>query len=542
MSKSKSGDATLAGRVATLWRKRRREREKGVVRLGSDAVSFASHQCERLRSAEGTEEEEDDETADETVDEIEDDVQDEIEDDVEDEVEDGTREEAENNEKDEAEDKENDEVEDEKKDEGEDEKKDEREGEEKDEMEVVAKVVARKEAENEEKDEAEGEEEDEIEEDVEDEIEDDVEDEIEDDVEDEIEDDVEDEIEDDVEDEIEDDVELLYLLLHLLLYLLLHLLLYLLLHLLLYLLLHLLLYLLDVEDEVEDVTREEAENEEKDEAEDKEKDEVQDEKKGEGEDENKDEGEGEDKDEMEDVAKVVARKEAEDKEKDEVEGEEEDMGEEEGNSQSARESWLTAPNNSRGNAFPRGIETGRRTPPRPRIRKKIPHSPSFKKRQAPGISKVTLAEKMRDSADLIQPGVDGEPAIYELWKSVVVENKYLGIVKFDIGPRLRTKQEERVLMIVGQTGAGKTTMINGLANYVYGVRWEDDFRFKIITEKGDVNADDRAHSQTKGVSAYSFNWKEGMTIPYTLTVIDTPGFGDSEGLRRDEELVVKVNL
>ncbi|CAG0906596.1 unnamed protein product, partial [Darwinula stevensoni] len=83
-------------------------------------------------------------------------------------------------------------------------------------------------------------------------------------------------------------------------------------------------------------------------------------------------------------------------------------------------------------------------------------------------------------------------------------------------------------------------MINGLTNYVYGIEWKDDFRFKIITEKGDVNADDKAHSQTKGISAYSFNWRQGMRIPYTLTVIDTPGFGDCEGLHKDEELVVKM--
>ncbi|CAG0904088.1 unnamed protein product, partial [Darwinula stevensoni] len=51
---------------------------------------------------------------------------------------------------------------------------------------------------------------------------------------------------------------------------------------------------------------------------------------------------------------------------------------------------------------------------------------------------------------------------------------------------------------------------------------------------------DGIHSQTKWVSAYSFLWQEGMRIPYTLTVIDTPGLGDTEGLQRDEELVVKM--
>ncbi|CAG0904882.1 unnamed protein product, partial [Darwinula stevensoni] len=237
------------------------------------------------------------------------------------------------------------------------------------------------------------------------------------------------------------------------------------------------------------------------------------------------------------------------KKNDKAEDEEEETAHEEGRSQSSSKSWSTAPNAAKSKKIPRAIRTGRENAPRPGIKKEIPqrprmnkefqHIPRIEKQRARCFPETTLAEEMKGLAKLIQSGVDGKPAIYELWKSVVVENKEMGIAKFDIGPRLR-KQDERVLMVVGKTGAGKTTMINSLANYVYGVRWEDDFRFKVITEKGDVNANDKANSQTKGVSAYTFNWKEGMTIPYTLTVIDTPGFADSEGLHKDEELVVKL--
>ncbi|CAG0899608.1 unnamed protein product [Darwinula stevensoni] len=261
---------------------------------------------------------------------------------------------------------------------------------------------------------------------------------------------------------------------------------------------------------------------------------------------------------------------AESENKDETEdGNDGETGDEEAGSQSSSKSWSTAPNTAKSKKILRDIGTGRENAPRPGINKEIPQRPRIKKEipQRPRINKelpqrprikkeipqrpsmnkeiphiprtAILAEEMKGLAKPIQSGVDGKPAIYELWKSVVVENKDMGIATFDIGPRLPTKQE-RVLMIVGQTGAGKTTMINSLANYVYGVQWKDNFRFKIITEKGDVKADDRAHSQTKGITAYSFNWKEGMAIPYTLTVIDTPGFGDSEGLHRDEELVVKM--
>ena len=39
--------------------------------------------------------------------------------------------------------------------------------------------------------------------------------------------------------------------------------------------------------------------------------------------------------------------------------------------------------------------------------------------------------------------------------------------------------EDKVVLLVGPTGAGKTTPVNAVANYIMGVQWEDDFRFKI---------------------------------------------------------------
>lgn len=92
-------------------------------------------------------------------------------------------------------------------------------------------------------------------------------------------------------------------------------------------------------------------------------------------------------------------------------------------------------------------------------------------------------------------------------------------------------------MIVGATGSGKSTLINGMANYILGVKWNDQFRFKLIT---DETHQSQAHSQTQEVTAYTIHKMEGSRIPYALTVIDTPGFGDTQGVQRDKEIISQI--
>jgi hypothetical protein len=49
-------------------------------------------------------------------------------------------------------------------------------------------------------------------------------------------------------------------------------------------------------------------------------------------------------------------------------------------------------------------------------------------------------------------------------------------------------------MMVGMTGAGKSLMLNNMVNYVYGVSFQDNFRFKLISEEEEVA--DRRDSST----------------------------------------------
>ncbi|XP_034006745.1 uncharacterized protein LOC117498713 [Trematomus bernacchii] len=93
------------------------------------------------------------------------------------------------------------------------------------------------------------------------------------------------------------------------------------------------------------------------------------------------------------------------------------------------------------------------------------------------------------------------------------------------------------IMLLGATGAGKSTLINGLINYIVGVEWEDDFRFKLVDED---QSRSQAESQTPEVTVYKINHQEGFKIPFSLTVVDTPGFGDTRGIGRDKEITEQI--
>ncbi|CAG0885309.1 unnamed protein product [Darwinula stevensoni] len=146
---------------------------------------------------------------------------------------------------------------------------------------------------------------------------------------------------------------------------------------------------------------------------------------------------------------------------------------------------------------------------------------------------VTLAEKMAQMCR----SIDG--FIHELPRKKIYEDTKNRLAKFETGEKGPKSGPGKVLMLVGATGAGKSTLINGMINYVYGVKWEDPFRFKLIVDEGAGKFE--AHSQTKWITAYVLHQQEGFHLPSTLTLIDTPGFGDTEGIKADDELRIQIH-
>lgn len=112
---------------------------------------------------------------------------------------------------------------------------------------------------------------------------------------------------------------------------------------------------------------------------------------------------------------------------------------------------------------------------------------------------------------------------------------------FEIGrPSKRSARDHKFIILMGATGSGKSTLINGMVNYIHGVRWEDTFRFKCVREDESI-AQNQAHSQTSSVTAYTIHHHEGIIVPYSITIIDTPGYGDTRGIERDKSITQMIH-
>ncbi|XP_073762304.1 uncharacterized protein isoform X1 [Danio rerio] len=100
--------------------------------------------------------------------------------------------------------------------------------------------------------------------------------------------------------------------------------------------------------------------------------------------------------------------------------------------------------------------------------------------------------------------------------------------KWTYGTKDASKQN-KILLLVGETGAGKTTLINSFINYLMGVKFEDEIWNEITEEE----ARDQSESQTSEITMYEvFHAKSSIS----LTIIDTPGYGDTRGLEKDLEV------
>ncbi|XP_040915513.1 uncharacterized protein LOC121195881 isoform X2 [Toxotes jaculatrix] len=162
--------------------------------------------------------------------------------------------------------------------------------------------------------------------------------------------------------------------------------------------------------------------------------------------------------------------------------------------------------------------------PNPDLIRPDPSSPCGPGNSATMFSNVSSKYKdIMSKSALIRSGC---PALYQLRPK---KQMFGTLSRMTVGEK-RQNNENKTVLLVGETGTGKSTLINALINYTMGVKFEDNVWFQIVE---DVKKS-QTESQTSDVIVYEIFGFEGQTLPYSLTIIDTPGYGDTAGTEKDD--------
>ncbi|XP_051756489.1 uncharacterized protein LOC127516159 [Ctenopharyngodon idella] len=128
----------------------------------------------------------------------------------------------------------------------------------------------------------------------------------------------------------------------------------------------------------------------------------------------------------------------------------------------------------------------------------------------------------------------GPPKRYRLHTERKVLDDHGKVRKWTYGIKDASKQK-KIVLLVGETGAGKTTLINTMVNYLLGVKFEDELWYEITEEE----SRDQSESQTSEITMYEVC---PVKNPVSLTIIDTPGYGDTRGLEKDLEVAENLSM
>ncbi|XP_029942461.1 uncharacterized protein LOC115384269 [Salarias fasciatus] len=151
----------------------------------------------------------------------------------------------------------------------------------------------------------------------------------------------------------------------------------------------------------------------------------------------------------------------------------------------------------------------------------------------PGPSDSNLSYVSSKYKELVSRSIHisaGRPQIYQLKPK---KEEFGTLTRKTVGEK-NLNRPNKTILLVGETGSGKSSLIDALFNHMMGVTWEDEVWFEI--EKEEKSQFKQRESLTSDVIVYQIFGYEGNVPPYSLTIIDTPGFGDTRGTEHDAKI------
>jgi GTPase SAR1 family protein len=98
-----------------------------------------------------------------------------------------------------------------------------------------------------------------------------------------------------------------------------------------------------------------------------------------------------------------------------------------------------------------------------------------------------------------------------------------------------SRPQEINILLLGETGVGKSTFINAFANYIMYEKMTNDKYEEIVIKIGQDECFPSGQSSTQKSRSYSFPYEDKI-----INLIDTPGIGDSRGIDQDKKNIDNI--
>uniref|UniRef100_A0A3B1IN10 Stonustoxin subunit beta-like n=1 Tax=Astyanax mexicanus TaxID=7994 RepID=A0A3B1IN10_ASTMX len=99
------------------------------------------------------------------------------------------------------------------------------------------------------------------------------------------------------------------------------------------------------------------------------------------------------------------------------------------------------------------------------------------------------------------------------------QNPFIHDLKFPTSLRKPKDMTDKVIMVIGADEMAKANVCNWMANYIFGVKWEDNFRIRL---KSDSAVSEAINTPTR-IHSYKLHHRSYFQVPFSVTIVDIPG-------------------